>query len=386
VTVATAGAAGPVIGAFIASAGLTGTAATVATGVAVGAVAGAVGGVAGEVTRTGLSEGRLPTGREIGRAALIGGALGGLTGGAAAFASTARGAAALSTASKAIGRIPGAQTAGELAGAVGRGAQTVARLPGVSQAVRATGAVARATGRGLGAIERTAGSAGLRVARGAFSNEGATNFLNGFQATRSVAAGFGVARTATTEVAAADAAGGAAGGGTGGAAAPAPAPPPPAPPSAGAPAPAPVAPPTPAPTPPASTAGLTTGQIGEQEAANFLQANGYTNVRSIQNASNHGIDLVGDHIATGEAHFFEVKASVTPRAPSLSPAQRSIATFVPSRLGRAAGGAGQWQNVAGTSVQADAIALQGRMPIRGQVITVTNVGSPAGPTIRARTW
>ncbi|RKG71640.1 toxin [Corallococcus sp. CA054B] len=194
VTVATAGAAAPLVGAAVASIGLTGTAATVATGVVVGAVAGAAGGVASEVTRTGVGEGRLPTGRELGRAATIGAALGVVTGGAGAFASTARGVQAASTAARAVSRVPGAATAARVASTAGKAASAVARTPGVSHAVRATAAVARATGRGLGTIERAAGSAGIRAARGVFANSRATGFLDTFQATRSVTSAFGAAR------------------------------------------------------------------------------------------------------------------------------------------------------------------------------------------------
>jgi len=48
VTVATAGVAGPLVVGAVASVGLSGAAATVATGVVVGALAGAAGGAAGE--------------------------------------------------------------------------------------------------------------------------------------------------------------------------------------------------------------------------------------------------------------------------------------------------------------------------------------------------
>ncbi|HEX8262816.1 MAG TPA: SpvB/TcaC N-terminal domain-containing protein, partial [Allosphingosinicella sp.] len=100
VTVATAGAAGPVIAGAVASVGLTGTAATVATGVAVGAVSGAVAGAAsgaaGELTRQTVNSRALGLGnqefsgrailREAGSGAVTGAAVGAAVGGAAAFA------------------------------------------------------------------------------------------------------------------------------------------------------------------------------------------------------------------------------------------------------------------------------------------------------------
>ncbi|RKH47668.1 toxin [Corallococcus sicarius] len=204
VTVATAGAAAPLVGAGVASIGLTGTAATVATGVVVGAVAGTTGAVASEVTRTGVGEGRLPTGRELGHAATVGAALGVVTGGVGSFASTARGVQMASTASQAVSRVPGAAAVARAASATGRAASTVAQAPGISQAVRATATVARVTGHGLGTIERAAGSAGVRAARGVFTNAQATTFLDAVQTSRSVSAAFGAARSATPLRSAAD--------------------------------------------------------------------------------------------------------------------------------------------------------------------------------------
>jgi RHS repeat-associated protein len=392
VTVATAGAAAPLVGAAVASVGLTGTAATVATGVVVGAVAGAAGGIASEVTKTGLTEGRLPTGREVARAAAVGAAFGAVTGGVGAFASTARGLQAAKSAASAVSRVPGAATVVRGAQAVAKGAQAVARAPGVSQAVRATAATARATGRALASLERAAGSAGVRAARAAFSGEKATQFLTGYQASRSVASAFGAAHpsapppAASAAASASDDAPAAAGaganqpgatptqgstaGGTPGTPA---APPPPPPAAAGT----------------ATAAPLTNGQIGrqgEQAAANFLQAQGYTNIRGIQNASGHGVDLVAE--LNGQTFFFEVKTSLGATAPALSQAQGNITTFVTSRLGRAATGAPQWGNIAPTMRQ-DAASLlqqiQSGTPIQGQVIEVTNLGA-ANQTITARTW
>lgn len=191
VTVATAGAAGPLVGAAVASIGLSGTAATVATGVVVGAVAGAAGGMAGEVARTGLTEHRFPTGRELGHAAAVGAALGAVTGGLGAFASTARGVQAASTVARAAARIPGAGVAARAVATVGRAATAVAKTPGIAQAVRVTSTIGRGAGRAFSAIERVSGSAGIRAARGLFSNPRAASFLDAFSTTRNAAAAFG---------------------------------------------------------------------------------------------------------------------------------------------------------------------------------------------------
>jgi RHS repeat-associated protein len=141
----------------------------------------------------------------------------------------------------------------------------------------------------------------------------------------------------------------------------------------------------------ATTTQLTTGQIGalgEREAVTYLQSNGYSNIRPIQNGSGHGIDLVAAD-RNGATEFFEVKSTTGSSAPSLSPDQRSMQGFVTSRLDRAASGAGAWRNVA-PAVRADAAALRqqirsGTLQVRGQVLEVTGVGT-ATPTVTPRTW
>jgi Holliday junction resolvase-like predicted endonuclease len=126
--------------------------------------------------------------------------------------------------------------------------------------------------------------------------------------------------------------------------------------------------------------------MGEEAARAYLEQLGYTNIRSIQNASGHGIDLVGDLGA--ESHFFEVKASTTSRAPALSEAQRDINKFVPSRLQRAMEARGHWKRVS-TAVKETAEALASRiaegMPIQGRIIRVTHVGTP-NQTIMSAMW
>jgi RHS repeat-associated protein len=178
VTVATAGAAGPLIAGAVATAGLTGTAATVATGVAVGAVAGAVGGAAagavGEGTRQvvhnrtlGLGTESFSAGRIVraaGRGAVEGAIVGAAVGGVAALATTAVGGAAVA----AVGRV-GQRV---LPAVVRQGATAVAR--GTVSAARsvARAPVIRQSLQGLQGIHGAAERVGVRVARGVFQSSG----------------------------------------------------------------------------------------------------------------------------------------------------------------------------------------------------------------------
>ncbi|GAA4803740.1 SpvB/TcaC N-terminal domain-containing protein [Lysobacter hankyongensis] len=212
VTVATAGVAGPVIAGAVASVGLTGTAATVATGVAVGAVSGAVAGAAsgaaGEVTRQTVNSRALGLGnqefsgrailREAGSGAVTGAAVGAAIGGAAAFAGTAAGAAAIGAA----GRAATAATRAVVPAAIRSGASTAART-----VASAAGSVARtsggqvvrrgveAVGRRMAAIEAGAAQRGLSASRAMFRPGSA-----GLQAAESQAArSIGGVRIAASE-------------------------------------------------------------------------------------------------------------------------------------------------------------------------------------------
>lgn len=211
VTVATAGAAGPLIVGAVASVGLTGTAATVATGVAVGAIAGAVGGAAagaaGEATRQTVHSRALGLGQEsfsaggiaraAGRGAAEGAAVGAAIGGVAALATTAAGGAAIA----AVGRVgqrvvPAAVRQG--AGAVGRGVATagraVARAPGVRQAAQVAGRAAEVAGRSLARLEVSAARRGVSVARGLYTpGSAASEAVEGFNRSFSAARTFGAA-------------------------------------------------------------------------------------------------------------------------------------------------------------------------------------------------
>ena len=177
VTVATAGAAGPLVVGAVASIGLTGTAATVATGVAVGAIAGAVGGAAagaaGEATRQTVNSRALGLGNEefsggriasaAGEGAVTGAVIGGAVGGVAAFATTAAGTAAIGAVGRVAQRVAPTLSRGAVSAArgVGNVASTVARAPGVRQALSATS-------RSLQAIEGASARLGNQAAQGVF--------------------------------------------------------------------------------------------------------------------------------------------------------------------------------------------------------------------------
>lgn len=196
VTVATAGAAGPLVVGAVASIGLTGTAATVATGVAVGAVAGAVGGfaggVAGEATRQTVNHRALGLGtetydggrilREGGHGAATGAAIGAAVGGAAAFATTTAGAAAIGAVGRVAQRAAPTLSRAVVAGAraTATAARAIGRVPGISHA-----------GRALQAIETGSHNLGVRAAQGVFA-EGSTGAaaVTRYAATRSFAATF----------------------------------------------------------------------------------------------------------------------------------------------------------------------------------------------------
>ncbi|MBS1910851.1 MAG: hypothetical protein JST22_02580 [Bacteroidetes bacterium] len=167
VTVATAGLAGPVIAGAVASVGLSGAAATVATGVAVGAVAGAAGGAASELTRQ-VARGEKISGRAIAKAAVVGAAVGVVTGGVGALASTAKGAAAIAKASTAVKNSAVGKVAATATKAVTSAAKTAAKAPVVKQVVAATQTVAKVGTKALQTVEQASAKAGTKIAQSAF--------------------------------------------------------------------------------------------------------------------------------------------------------------------------------------------------------------------------
>jgi RHS repeat-associated protein len=218
VTVATAGAAGPLVVGAVASVGLTGTAATVATGVAVGAIAGAVGGAAagaaGEATRQTVNSRALGLGNEefsggkilsaAGEGAVTGAAVGAAVGGVTAFATTAAGAAAIGAAGRVAQRVvpAGVRSAVTSTGqGIATGARAVARLPGVSQALSTAGRGAQAIGKGLQAIEGASRQLGSQAAQGLFSQSSrGAQAVARLSQSGSVAEAFGSARTISSPV------------------------------------------------------------------------------------------------------------------------------------------------------------------------------------------
>jgi RHS repeat-associated protein len=197
VTVATAGVAGPIIAGAVASVGLSGAAATVATGVVVGAVAGAAGGAASELTRQ-VASGEEVSGRKIGQAAITGAAAGAVTGGLSSLASVRQGAMAANAArasARSVGTYGRAVVSSSAHGAVGGGVAEgtrqlisgerldvgrIATAAGtgavIGGAVRAASPVVRplispiSRVPGVGRVVTAPTRAGIRLGRAAFSN------------------------------------------------------------------------------------------------------------------------------------------------------------------------------------------------------------------------
>ena len=191
-TVATAGAAGPLVVGAVASIGLSGAAATVATGVVVGAVAGAVGGAAagaaGEATRQTVNSKALGLGneefsgtkilKEAGKQAVTGAAVGAAIGGVSALAATAGGTAVLGAAGKLAQRV--APNLAEGVAAISRGLGRAAT--GFAKASRLT------------ALSEASESVGVSAAKGLFQEGSkAANAVATFADTGSVAEAFGAA-------------------------------------------------------------------------------------------------------------------------------------------------------------------------------------------------
>ncbi|MCW5800976.1 MAG: hypothetical protein KIT31_01075 [Deltaproteobacteria bacterium] len=124
------------------------------------------------------------------------------------------------------------------------------------------------------------------------------------------------------------------------------------------------------------------GAGGEEVAVNWLARRGYTNIRSIQNASGHGIDIIAEH--GGQTYYFEVKASQNAVAGALSARQSQPISFISDILRKAAARGPYWGKIP-ASVSADARALQQGVVSGGAVIEVTNVGSSA-VQVTGRSW
>jgi hypothetical protein len=72
-----------------------------------------------------------------------------------------------------------------------------------------------------------------------------------------------------------------------------------------------------------------TGDIAEKSIArDYLLDSGFENIRSVQNRSGHGIDIVATRKSDGKTIFFEVKGSETSRAGRLSERQKDATAFV----------------------------------------------------------
>jgi RHS repeat-associated protein len=132
------------------------------------------------------------------------------------------------------------------------------------------------------------------------------------------------------------------------------------------------------------------GAEGEALVMRHLESKGYTDIRAIQNASNHGIDIVARN-AKGELRFFEVKATETLRNGRLTKAQQYTEEFITTRLRQAALGQGHWKNIDPES-QAEARnilkELVGGAPIRGMKVDVRfpEAGHHGPPSLRVSRW
>ena len=72
-----------------------------------------------------------------------------------------------------------------------------------------------------------------------------------------------------------------------------------------------------------------TGDIAEKSIArDYLLDRGFENIRSVQNRSGHGIDIVATRKSDRKTIFFEVKGSETSRARGLSARQKDATSFV----------------------------------------------------------
>ena len=83
-----------------------------------------------------------------------------------------------------------------------------------------------------------------------------------------------------------------------------------------------------------------TGKCGEWLAKMDMAKEGFDEVIEVQNNSGHGVDLIGRNSKTGEVKVWEVKATETARAPSLSQGQAALGgeRFTADRIGKAARG------------------------------------------------
>ena len=124
------------------------------------------------------------------------------------------------------------------------------------------------------------------------------------------------------------------------------------------------------------------GDLGEKAARGWLKRHGYTGVTAIQNRSGHGIDIAARH-RDGALTFFEVKTSITSRAPRLSRAQRDPERFVRTRLERVVEGGKWWVNMPSRLQHAADSMLFEQLP-RGNVrymrISITNATNRDYPT------
>jgi hypothetical protein len=132
------------------------------------------------------------------------------------------------------------------------------------------------------------------------------------------------------------------------------------------------------------------GEIAEAEARKLLESRGYTKIIALQNASGHGLDLVG--IKEGKdgsrlIGYFEVKGTRSKTPGRLSKAQRDIKSFVTSRLSAIVAGTKGYGSVdAATREMAEELLKEiPQRPIGGAVIDVLEAGT-GNQVIKVRRW
>jgi len=89
------------------------------------------------------------------------------------------------------------------------------------------------------------------------------------------------------------------------------------------------------------------GELGEHIGEDVLRGNGWTNIRTIKNSADNGIDIVARG-PNGQLGFFEVKASSTGFISDLTPRQSNMNTFLEDVLSQAAGGRGRYSSISPT--------------------------------------
>jgi hypothetical protein len=130
------------------------------------------------------------------------------------------------------------------------------------------------------------------------------------------------------------------------------------------------------------------GARGEQIASHIFKNQGrFDQFLILKNASNNGFDIIA-RTHQGKNIYFEVKTSVTAKAPPLKGLQRAGAdTFARTRLNEMANNLGRYKNLSPASANTARQLLEkaGNEPIIGTVVEITNLGQKT-QSIAYRPW